>query len=638
MAEGGAGADAPRAARASGRPTRDGSALRSAPRAAPRRRAAGSPRGRGLAAVSGTAAAIGLAALLAAGRPARSATPHGSPPPSAPPDPSPGFDVLGYDLSLTLEAGSDSIAAVQRVRALVTSADLGALRLELRGLTVDSARVAGRAVRPSRAGDTLSLPLPDGLRPEVGDTLVAAVAYRGRPSDGLIARPNVHGDWTVFADDWPDRASHWFASVDHPADKAAVTFRLTLPEGWTSVANGVRTLDAPLPGGGRLQVWREEEAIPVYTMVVGAGRLAVQDGGAARAGPGGTPVPVTYVTFPQDTARGPKLFGATRRILEALARRFGPFPYRKLAMVESATRYGGMENASAIYFPEDGVSGGRVRESTVAHEIAHQWFGDAVTEASWRDLWLSEGFASFGDALWQEASRGEAAYRARMADFERIYLGSDVTGRPVLGPIPDDLTRLLDANAYQKGAWVLYMLRRKVGDAAFFDGLRRYFERYRGRSALTADFRAAMEDASGLDLSGFFRQWLERPGYPEVSVTWAWDADAGALRLRACQEQGGDPYRLELPVRVRAGSAARTVRMTVEDARATLRVPLGSAPDSVAADPLDRILGPVRTGRGDPGAVCPAASGKAAAAGAARGTEAAAGPGPEARPGGRHLR
>jgi len=608
VTEGTPGRDARRDPGAPPRPVGGRPGADAGPRRTGRRPTAGPSRGPARAALLGAAAAIGLPALLVTAGSARPVPARPAPQQTVPPtrpDPSPGFDVLGYDLSLTLEAGSDSISAVQRVRALVTSADLGELRLELRGLTVDSARVAGRAVHASRRDDTLSLPLPGALRPEVGDTLVAAVAYHGRPSDGLIARPNVHGDWTVFADDWPDRASHWFASVDHPADKASVTFRLTLPEGWTSVANGVLALDTPLPGGGRLQVWREEEAIPVYTMVVGAGRLAVEDGGAARAGPEGTPVPVTYVVFPQDTARGPELFGATRRILEAFARRFGPFPYRKLAMVESATRYGGMENASAIYFPEDGVSEGRVRESTVAHEIAHQWFGDGVTEASWRDLWLSEGFASFGDALWQEASRGEAAYRARMADFERTYLGSDVTARPVLGPIPHDLTSLLDANAYQKGAWVLYMLRRKVGDGAFFDGLRRYFQRYRGRSALTADFEAAMEDASGLDLSGFFRQWLERPGYPEVAVTWAWDAGSGALRLRSCQEQTGDPYRLELPVRIRAAGTVRELRMTVAGTRDTLRVPLAAAPDSVAADPLDRVLGPVRTVRGDPGAGCP---------------------------------
>jgi aminopeptidase N len=512
-------------------------------------------------------------------------------------DPSPGFDVLDYDLSLDLRDGSDSIEAVQRVRSLVTSDALHALRLDLRGLRVDSASVGGRAVRVERRGDTLLLPVPTGLRPVTGDTVSATVAYHGRPADGLIMKRDIHGHWTAFADNWPDRARYWFASVDHPADKAAVTFRVTMPADWTSVSNGVRVRDLPLPDGRRRQVWVEKVPIPVYTMVVGAGRLAVEDGGVARVGPGRRAVPIHYIVFPEDSGRGLELFGAAARIVETFSRLFGPYPYRKLDLVESATRYGGMENTTAIFFPEEGVSGGRVSESTVAHEITHQWFGDGVTEARWRDLWLSEGFASYGDALWQEASRGRGAYGRRMAEFEARYLGSDAAGRPVLGPVPSDLTRLLDANAYQKGAWVLGMLRGLVGDSAFFGGLRRWFARYHGESALTPQFEAAMESASGRDLGWFFDQWLRRAGAPRVTVDWSWDAAGGALALTACQTQPGDPYRLRVLVRVTEAGRDTTVVVHTRSREATLRVPLGAAPDSVSADPDDAILGPVSARR-----------------------------------------
>jgi aminopeptidase N len=518
-------------------------------------------------------------------------------------DPSPGFDVLAYDLSLDLRDGSDSIVALQRVRALVTSNTLRSLRLELRGLHVDSASVQGRSVRVDRRGDTLLLPLAADVHPVAGDTLTAMVAYHGHPADGLIMKRDVHGQWTAFADNWPDRARYWFASVDHPADKAAVTFRVTMPADWTSVANGVRVLDLPLPDGRRREVWVEKVAIPVYTMVVGAGRLAVEDGGLARVGAGRPAVPIHYVAFPGDSARGPELFGAAARIVEAFSRLFGPYPYRKLDLVESATRYGGMENTTAIFFPQEGVSEGSVSESTVAHEIAHQWFGDGVTEARWRDLWLSEGFASYGDALWQEASRGRDAYRRRMAEFEARYLASDAVERPVLGPVPADLTRLLDANAYQKGAWVLGMLRGLVGDSAFFGGLRRYFARYQGESALTAQLESAVEDASGRRLGWFFDQWLRRPGAPRVEVDWFWNAGRGVLELDACQTQPGEPYRLRVPVRLAgAGGKETTVVVRMEGRAATLRVPFAAAPDSVAADPDDTILGPVTARRAPAGA------------------------------------
>ncbi|MDP2478972.1 MAG: M1 family metallopeptidase [Candidatus Palauibacterales bacterium] len=537
-------------------------------------------------------------------------------------DPSPGFDVLAYDLSLDLRDGSDSIDALQRVRALVTTDTLRSLRLDLRGLRVDSASVEGRRVRVDRRGDTLLLPVPADLRFVTGDTVTASVAYHGRPADGLMMTRDVHGQWTVFADNWPDRARNWFASVDHPADKAAVTLRVTMPSDWTSVANGVRVLDLPLPDGRRRQVWVEKVPIPVYTMVVGAGRLAVEDGGVARVGPGRRAVPIHYVVFPEDAARGPELFGAAARIVETFSRLFGAYPYRKLDLVESATRYGGMENTTAIFFPEEGVSRGSVTESTVAHEITHQWFGDGVTEARWRDLWLSEGFASYGDALWQETSRGRDAYRRRMAEFEARYLASDAVGRPVLGPVPSDLTRLLDANAYQKGAWVLGMLRGLVGDSAFFGGLRRYFARYRGESALTPRFESAMEDVSGLDLGWFFDQWLRRPGAPRVVVDWSWDAGGGSLALAACQTQPGAPYRLRVPVRVAAVAGKdTTVILRMEDRAAEVRVSLGAAPDSVSADPHDTILGPVMARR--------------VSAGAAEACRSSGGPPGNASPGGR---
>jgi aminopeptidase N len=552
---------------------------------------------------------LSLPLLLIAGSVPGAARGLGGHSPDAAFDPSPGFDVLGYDLSLELRSGSDSITALQRIRVLVTSDTLGALRLQLRGLKVDSASVEGAGVRVERHGDTLLLPLPPTPRLVPGDTLSAAVAYHGRPSDGLIMRPDVHGHWTVFGDNWPDRARYWFPSVDHPGDKATVVFRLTIPDDWTSVANGTRVLDLPLPGGKRRQVWVERVPIPVYTMVVGAGRLAVEDGGLARAGPGGLAVPIHYVVFPEDSARGPELFGAAARIVEAFSGLFGPFPYRKLDLVESATRYGGMENAGAIFFDENNVSEGGSPETEVAHEIAHQWFGDEVTEARWRDIWLSEGFASYGDALWQELSRGRAAYRKRMAEFEARYLASDAVGRPVLGRVPADLTLLLDRNAYEKGAWVLHMLRGVVGDSAFFDGLRRYVARYRGRSALTPQFESAMEDASGRDLAWFFDQWLRRPGYPRVEVGWSWDAAGRALDLCARQLQAGDPYRLRIAVRVmRPNGADTTLDVRLDGAAAGQRIPLRAAPDSVQADPEDGILGPVearKMGAGEAGA-CPA--------------------------------
>ena len=564
------------------------------------------------------------------------------------PDPSPGFDVLAYRLRLSLRDGSDTIRARQRIELMATRDGLGAVRLHLAGLTVDSARVAPapgglpgagaaaafggadgggsaptdrgeasgggpvpRRVEVRRSGDRLTLGVPEGDAVETGDTLLAEVFYRGSPSDGLILRRNLHGDWTAFADNWPDRARHWFASVDHPADKARVAYRLEVPASWSTVANGRRLLERPLPGGRRAVVWAMDRAIPVYTMVVGAGPLAERRLGSVERP--GHDASLLAVTFAEDVEAGRRIFEGAVATTRHFAGLLGPLPYPRLALVQAATRFGGMENAGAVYFPEEAVADGSLGHRIVAHEIAHMWFGDDVTEARWGHLWLSEGFATWLAAVDAGRRGGEEAYRREMARLEEAYLGSEVGDRPVVAAPDVPPMELLNENSYEKGAWVLHMLRRTVGDSAHWDGLRRYLDRHRAGTALTSDLRRAVEDASGRELGWFFDQWLRRPGHPDVLLRWRWDpapsaADggpsgveatggAGRLVLRIRQRQAGPPYRLTFPVEVHAGG--RTIRREVRtrDREATVRLPLPAAPDRVTADPSNRVLGPVRARR-----------------------------------------
>lgn len=577
-------------------------------------------------AVRGALTTAAVAALLLGAVPA-GADPAPSPSPAAisgdrarpparadtAPDPSPGFDVLAYRLRLSLWDGADTIRARQRIALMATRDGLEELRLHLAGLTVDSARVgsaagglaaqvdgvggvdgelpAPRRTEVRRAGERLTLAVPEPGAVEAGDTLVAEVFYRGAPSDGLILRRNVHGDWTVFADNWPDRARHWFAGVDHPADKARVAYRLEVPSGWSTVANGRRVLERPLPDGRREVVWEMPRAIPLYTMVVGAGPLAERLMGSVERP--GDDAPILAVTFAEDVEAGRRLFDGAVATTRHFARLLGPLPYPRLALVQAATRFGGMENAGAIYFPEEAVADGSLGERIVAHEIAHMWFGDDVTEARWGHLWLSEGFATWLAAVDAGRRGGPEAYREEMARLEEEYLRSDVTDRPVVeGPEVPPM-ELLNANSYEKGAWVLHMLRSTVGDSAYWDGLRRYLDRHRAGTALTDDLRRAVEDASGRELTWFFDQWLRRPGHPEVTVGWRWEPE-GRLTLKVRQEQDGAPFRLAVPVEVRTEDG-RTVRRVVRtDGRtATARIPLASSPEAVVADPGNRVLGPV---------------------------------------------
>jgi aminopeptidase N len=237
-----------------------------------------------------------------------------------------------------------------------------------------------------------------------------------------------------------------------------------------------------------------------------------------------------------------------------------------------------------------------VRTGLIAHETAHQWFGDAVTEREWSHVWLSEGFATYFASLWVEHSEGDSAFRADMRRIrEQVIKAEEVATRPVIDTAQTVLMQLLNTNSYQKGGWTLHMLRGLVGDSAFFRGLRSYYLGNRHSTALTDDLRRALEASSGRPLGWFFDQWLRRPGYAEVTTSWRYDA--GQRRVVATIAQGSrfGAYRFPLTVAI-TDASGRERRATVDvpaSGSATLVVPLevGSAPRAVAFDPDVRVLG-----------------------------------------------
>ncbi len=547
---------------------------------------------------------------------------RGQAPPEAPY--APGFDALQYAVAISLPDTGSAIRARAVARIAVVSPRTDTLRLDLSGLAVTGLAVAVGAAaaeeRPflQRAGK-LIVPLPAGV--QVGDTLLVSVDYEGRVDDGLIVRPDVHGDWTVFADDWPDRARFWFPCIDHPSDKAAISFAVSAPAGRMVLANGlpmddgeasptadsgsasVHSLvlpppDPPEPPAGSFTPrhvvrWATPVPIPTYTMVIAAADIAEIPLGsvcdvAARDGCVG----VSAWSFHADSARAARIFRRAPDMLRYYAEVVGPFSYEKLAHVQSATMFGGMENASIIFYDEKAIAAGSLSEGTVAHETAHQWFGDAVTEAAWPHLWLSEGFATYFSALFFEHADGEAAFRDILQEAAETYFASAVVERPVLDTTQQDLFELLDANSYQKGAWVLHMLRGVVGDSAFFSGIRDYYAAHRNGNALTRDLRAAMERASGRELGWFFDQWLRHPGYPQLTYDWSWNTAANEVTLQVSQVQpdGWPAFRIPMAVAFATpqGEIRRDIELTTRHDTLHIRLPV--RPTALHLDPDAWIL------------------------------------------------
>jgi aminopeptidase N len=415
-----------------------------------------------------------------------------------------------------------------------------------------------------------------------GDTLSTRVRYRGYVRDGLIIRKNQYGTRTIFADNWPDRAHLWLPSQDHPSDKATVAFHVQAPMGQQVIANGVLEKIDTLAYDNLVWHYRMDRPIPVYTMVVGIGRLSRTE--LPRAACGVKCVPLSVWTYPEDSAfalTGP--FQRAGRMLDYFSSLLGPFPYSNLAHVESSTRFGGMENSTAIFYDEKQYQNKAMNESVVAHETAHQWFGDAVTQADWHHLWLSEGFATYLAALWQGYADGDSAFTRTMGKAAATIFSSKDSERPILDSAATDLLGLLNSNNYQKGAWVLHQLRGLTGDSAFFSGLRSFYATYRDTTAVSADFARIMSAAAGQNLDWYFRQALLQPGYPILRIDWKHEGQKLTFDITQTQPTGWGAYRIpNLTLRV----DGKPVRLEVSGRRSRTSVEgFRKKPKKIDVDP-----------------------------------------------------
>jgi aminopeptidase N len=325
---------------------------------------------------------------------------------------------------------------------------------------------------------------------------------------------------------------------------------IEVPAGMKVVATGVLQKIDTLPRGRTNWHFRLNQRISPYGIVFGAGPLVTTrypDGGCAVKC-----VPLDAVTYPEDSASAnARSFRRIVDMMDYYSTLIGPFPYDRLSHVQSTTRFGGMENPTAIFYSSQAIARGQLSEETVAHETAHQWFGDAVTEQDWHHLWLSEGFATYYAALWVGHADGDSAFRASMAKGRQTILQSSATNRPIIDPPATDLLGLLNSNNYPKGAWVLHSLRGLMGDLNYHAGIRTWYSTYRDSTALSSDFNRVMSAAANQDLTWYFTQALTQPGYPKLDVKWKWSDHKLQVVVEQVQDKAWGVYRLpNLKIRV----------------------------------------------------------------------------------------
>jgi aminopeptidase N len=497
----------------------------------------------------------------------------------------PDVDAVHYVFRLTLGDENDEIAGEADVDMRFTREGVTQFALDLasassgKGMTVLSAS-APFSHRDSRLLLTVAPPSKEGERRRF------TIRYRGVPAKGLYIGNNKYNERGFFGLNWPDLARQWLPMIDHPYDKATSEFIVTAPAKYQVVANGLLQEVLDLGDGRRRTHWKQSVPISSWLNAIGVAQFSVRHYGPARG------IPLATWVYRQDRDAGIATFEEpTRQALEFFIERIGPYPYEKLANVEAAGLSGGTEHASAIFYGEKSITS-QPATRLVAHEIAHQWFGNSVTEKDWDDIWLSEGFATYFAHLTAEHYQGRDAFVAGLKrSRENIFnLEKKLPGVAVLHRNLSDTTRILNQIVYQKGGWTLHMLRAQVGTERFWTGIREYYRRYRDGSASTAELRRVMEETSGAGLGWFFDQWLARPGSPVVEGGWRYNAPAKRIEIELEQKQPGEAYRLPLELGISEGAAPRVAKIEMTGKTQRFEIASDKEPASVTLDPNTWVL------------------------------------------------
>ena len=497
----------------------------------------------------------------------------------------PGVDALNYEFRLTLSDDTDEIVGEATVDLRFTRDGLADFTLDLatvnggKGMKVLGVEAGGAPLRFTHQADRLHITLASPARAE--ERRQFTVRYGGVPASGLRILKNKFGERCFFSENWPNNARQWLPMIDHPYDKATSEFIVTAPAKYQVVANGLLQEETDLGDGRRLTHWKQSVPIASWLNAVGVAQFAVHHDGLVKG------VPHQTWVYHQERAVGPAWFETkSRQAMEFFSEHIGPYSYEKLANVEAAGFGGGTEHASVIFYGENSILA-RPDTGLIAHEIAHQWFGNSVTEKDWDEVWLSEGFATYFTLLVAEHYDGRDAFVAGLKrSREQVFtLEKQNPGVAVLHTNLADMKLVLNRIIYQKGGWTLHMLRHLMGAEKFWAGIRDYYQSYRNGSATTEDFRRVMEKHSGLALSWFFQQWLARAGSPVIEGGWRYDAVTRRVVVELAQTQPGEAYRLPIEIGITIAGATRVEKVDVTKKQQTFELPADQEPVTVALDP-----------------------------------------------------
>ncbi|MFK7814102.1 MAG: M1 family metallopeptidase [Maribacter sp.] len=404
------------------------------------------------------------------------------------------------------------------------------------------------------------------------------ITYHGIPERGLVIDTTKFGERSFFGDNWPNLARHWLPSVDHPSDKASIEFRITAPDHYDVVATGKKMEESNLDNGYKLTIYKEPAPVAMKVVTIGVTKFASRLLEVVEG------IPVSAWVYPENRLDGFSDYGVATEVMKYFIDNIGPYSYAKLANMQAKTQWGGLENAGTISYFENSVTGKNEVEGLIAHEIAHQWFGNSASENDWNHVWLSEGFATYFAILYQESVYGDEKRKEELLlDRNQIIDYYKKKPSPIVDPSIKDPMKLLSTNTYQKGGWVLNMLRHKLGDETFWKGIRTYYSTFQNENVMTVDFRKVMEEVSGENLNEFFQQWIFTKGYPEIK--WDWTYKKEIIEITLNQEQEHHIFKFPMEIEIVMNRETKIISRSVDSKSKTFYLESKDKPDEVNLDP-----------------------------------------------------
>jgi aminopeptidase N len=498
------------------------------------------------------------------------------------------FDVTHYDISVTIDHLKKLLSGDVTISGRALS-DLNKLTFNLYdNLIIDSAFLGDQRIKFSRDDRHISI---GRITIKKDDTISVRIIYHGTPKRLGFASfvfGEINNIPLVHTFNEPQYASTWLPCDDDPADKAMLDISISADSQMVSVSNGILTV---VTSREDQRTYHYKTLYPIATYLICFYSSRYASFSEKYISSSGDTMPIEYYVVPKHLSAAKKDFSGQDKIIKIFSSLFGEYPFikEKYGIAEFLWMNGAMEHQTMIGVSTTMITGERYYTDVLAHELAHHWWGNAVSPASWKDIWLNEGFASYSEALYEEQLLGQKGLNDKMDEF-RYFTEND----SLYAPSKD----IFSSMVYHKGAWALHMLRTEVGDSAFFRILRTYFETYKYKNASTQDFIDICEQVSGKHLSKFFEQWLYGSHRkPELYFRWDFvnSSEGGQVRIWIEQIQDSG-YLFDLPLDIKITYDDSVLVRSVRISRYETVVSFASSkmPNTINLDPEHKLLVSIR--------------------------------------------